>query len=49
MVFLSNRADADFIRAETGQQRMASALAAGIAQYLPMTEANVTEKSNSKK
>ncbi|NLN74823.1 MAG: N-acetylmuramoyl-L-alanine amidase [Armatimonadetes bacterium] len=32
MVFLSNRADADFIRAETGQQRMASALAAGIAQ-----------------
>jgi len=34
MVFLSNKADARFIGTEEGQQKMAEALAEGIAEYL---------------
>ncbi len=34
MVFLSNKADADFLRAEAGREKMADALAAGVAAWV---------------
>lgn len=38
MVFLSNEKDADFIKSEWGQQKMATALADGIMDYLYTTK-----------
>ncbi len=34
MVVLSNKSDAEFIKSEDGQQKMARALAAGVARFL---------------
>jgi N-acetylmuramoyl-L-alanine amidase len=39
MVFLNNRSDAQFIKSEAGQERMAHALARGIVDYLVQTGA----------
>lgn len=47
MVFLSNKTDADFVRNARGQQQIASALAAGIAQYLPITQGKAPEEARS--
>ncbi len=41
MVFLSNKSDARFIGSDEGQQKMAEALAEGIAEYLPITKGDI--------
>jgi N-acetylmuramoyl-L-alanine amidase len=39
MVFLSNKSDAEFIKSEGGQEKMANALADGVMEYLYSTKA----------
>lgn len=45
MVVLSNRADAEFIKTPSGEQQMASAIAAGIARHLGDAQRRSTSRS----